>query len=160
MYTVHENTKEILFWCTGRKECASAKRVHSPDDESTSRKRSRYDNHTEKMIEVESVEEELMKDHKDVYSREQIRAWAHLIQMGKHESYTTPPDKLFWRRPAKSKNLNKQSAVSVSPDKSVHLRGQLVDQLLKWHELLEKGGITQTQYDELQGTIMKDVKKI
>ena len=121
MYTIHENKNEILFWCTGRKECVSAKRVHSPDDKSTSRKRSRYDNHTERMIEVESVEEELMKDHKDVYSCEQIRAWAHLIQMGKHESYTTPPDKPFWRRPsgAKSKNLKEQSAAQKRVNKLI-----------------------------------------
>ena len=47
----------------------------------------------------------------------------------------------------------------MSPGKKVQLRDQLVEQLLKWHDLLEKGGINQIQYDEMQATIMEDVKK-
>ena len=34
-----------------------------------------------------------------------------------------------------------------------------VQQLLQLHELLEKGGISKEQYDEMQSTIMGDVKK-
>ena len=50
-------------------------------------------------------------------------------------------------------------AVNVSPGKRVNLRGQCVQQLLQLHELLEKGGINKQQYDEMQSTIMGDVKK-
>lgn len=162
MYTLHRNKAEILFWCVGQNPSISGsnKRVHSPDrGQESSKKRSRYENHTDKMVEVESIEDELMKSHDKTYSREQIRAWAHLIQMGKHESYTTPPSKPFWKTPSGSKGKNELSSVTISPSKSVQLKGQLVDQLLKWHELLEKGGISQSQYEELQGSIMKDVKK-
>ncbi len=41
----------------------------------------------------------------------------------------------------------------------MNLRGQCVQQLLQLHELLEKGGINKQQYDEMQSTIMGDVKK-
>ena len=49
--------------------------------------------------------------------------------------------------------------VTVSPGKRVNLRGQCVQQLLQLHELLEKGGINKGQYDEMQSTIMDELKK-
>ena len=44
------------------------------------------------MIEVESIEEEL---NNGTYSREQLRAWAHFIQMGKHDTLGLAPNKPF-----------------------------------------------------------------
>ena len=99
-------------------------------------KKNRYDNHTEKMIEVESIEEELENKHNGTYSREQLRAWAHLIQMGKHDSLDLAPNKSFWRTPSGNKGSplpQSDSTVAVSPGKKIQLQGQLVDQLLKWH---------------------------
>lgn len=110
-------------------------------------------------MEVEIIEDKLIDIHDKLYSKEQIRAWAHLIQMGKHAKFHLK--KPFWKKPSgvdAAKTINERTTVNVSPSKSVQLRGQLVDQLLKWHELLEKGGINQAQYDELQRSIMKDVK--
>ena len=34
-----------------------------------------------------------------------------------------------------------------------------MQQLLQLHELLEKGGISKEQYDEMKGTIMDEVKQ-
>ena len=99
MYTLHQQKHEILLWCYAIRPkqstsnskpstsnskpstSKSSKRQHSPDQ--PSRKKTRYDNHTDKMMEVESIEDELLENHDGNYSREQIRAWAHLIQMGK-----------------------------------------------------------------------------
>ena len=67
--------------------------------------------------------------------------------MKKHDSLEVPPDKPFWKTPT-------GNSTGVSPIKKIHLRGQCVDQLLKWHELLEKGAITQEQYDSLKSTIL------
>ena len=79
---------------------------------------------------------------------------AHLIQMMKHQSLDDPPDKPFFRTSRSAAN-----ATSVSPGKRISLRGQCVDQLLKSHELLEKGAITQEQYAEFLATILNDVRK-
>ena len=82
------------------------------------------------MTQVESIENELRKKHDSVYSQEQIRAWAHLIQMGKHDSYDTAPNKPFWKKPSVRKNATAhESPLTVSPGKKIQLQGQLVDQL-------------------------------
>ena len=87
------------------------------------------------------------------------------MQMKKHGSLDVPPDKPFWRMKKGKETKRDQGAASIppssvsSPGKRIELRGKLVDQLLKWHQLVEKGGITQEQYDQLQLTIMSDVNK-
>jgi len=40
------------------------------------------------------------------------------------------------------------------------MRSQCIEQLDRWHTLLEKGGITKEQYDELQATIFKDMQNM
>ena len=75
----------------------------------------------------------------------------------KHESLETPPNKRFFRIPSGNNKSGSSLSVTVSPGKKVQLQGQLVDQLQKWHDLLEKGGINQTQYEEIQSNIMTDI---
>ena len=176
-----------MLWCHGAKQssksaAAGSKRQRSPESQPAQKKpqpaqkkpqpaqkkpqpaqkKSRYSTHSEKMAEVSIIEEELLEIHDGQYSGEQIHAWANLIQMGKHTSYECAPKKQFWKKPSGTKCSSpamSESVVTVSPGKKVQLQGQLIDQLLKWHDLLEKGGIDQTQYDEMQSNIMKDVKK-
>lgn len=78
--------------------------------------------------------------------------------MKKHSSYDIPPNKPFWKTPKKKVPPN-SNEITVSPSKRVNLRGQCVQQLLKLHELLEKGGISKEQYDEMQRSIMEEVRK-
>ena len=78
--------------------------------------------------------------------------------MKKHDSLDAPPDKPFWRG-SSSKSKAAGGTGTTSPSKRIALRGQWVDQLLKWHELLKKGATTKDQYNEFQSTIMEDVKK-
>lgn len=108
------------------------------------------------MAQVEEIEDTLREKHGDKYSPEQLRSWAHMYIMKKHDSLEAPPDKPFWRG---SSSKSKSAGTAASPSKRIALRGQCVDQLLKWHELLKKGAITKEQYDEFQSTIMEDVKK-
>ena len=103
------------------------------------------------MSEVHDIECGLKERHAEKYSDPQYRAWANLIQMKKHESLDVAPDLPFWRG-------NKKKTTSVSPGKRINLRGQCIDQLLKWHQLLEKGAITKEQYDELHSDVIEDVK--
>lgn len=162
MYSIHQGRNEILLW--SYRLDVQRKRAHSPDvDESA--KHARYDKYLDKMTAVEMIEEELKEKHSDgKYTDEQIRSWAHLIQMKKHSSYECPPNKRFWKaaQPASTSGGSSTSAssvVNVSPGKRVNMRGQCVQQLLQLHELLEKGGINKQQYDEMQSTIMNDVKR-
>ena len=48
---------------------------------------------------------------------------------------------------------------SVSPSKHdcVYLRSECISQLDRWHSLLEKGCISQEQYDQFKVTILKDI---
>ena len=45
----------------------------------------------------------------------------------------------------------------LSPQKRVSLRTECIDQLNKWHGLLENHIITQEEYDKVQQTILKDI---
>ena len=76
-----------------------------------------------------------------------------MIQMDKWDNYDSAPPKPFFKIPSGPDATKKLIPINVSPGKSVQLKRQLVDQLLKWHQLLEKGRITQ---EELQESIMKD----
>ena len=164
MYAVHGDRKEILLWCytadQGQKRSAQAVSSDEPNP-----KRSRYDKQIDKMTEVEEIEEKLREKHSDgLYSEEQLRSWAHLIQMRKHSSLDVPPDKPFWKNRSKKSSDSTATptggtSITVSPSKRVNLRGQCVQQLLQLHELLEKGGISKEQYDEMKGTIMEEVKQ-
>ena len=122
--------------------------------------------HSSKMAVVETVYDDLKKKHEGgtiVYTPEQLRAWSHLIQMGKHSSYEEPPDKPFFRGKKKGSvvqvsSLSVSSSHSVSPVKKVSVRSELIDQLEKWHRLASVGAISNSQYDELKGTILSDIQ--
>ena len=109
--------------------------------------------------------------HIKSFSNEQLRAWAHLIQISKHTSYDEPPDKPFWKsrkvtspnsstgQHALSASTSVSSVITISPGKMIKLRGQCVEQLSPLHELLEKGAIDKAVYDEMKESIMNDVRK-
>ena len=113
-------------------------------------------------LEVQVIEDKLKevhnKDRAKVFSDEQLRTWAHLIQMGKHSSYDTPPDKPFWNNRKTQKHLTGESSttsatpdkskpptVTISPGKRVSLRGQCVEQLFRLHQLMEKARLNMTK---------------
>ena len=120
---------------------------------------SNYTNHLKKMSEVECIIDDLEKRHESgKYSAEQIRVWAHMIQMGKHDSYDNPPSKRFFKS---SKPVAPETCTleGISPSKRLNMRSELIAQLDKWHALMERGAISMDQYTELQATILKDIKR-
>ncbi len=146
------------------------KTLDESDDSSSKRKKSdgqgagkNYQGHLSKMSEVEEIVEDLELRHggKKVFSAEQLRVWGHMIQMKKHTSYDDPPDKPFFRH---SKSVKGKSSTSpsgsdgMSPAKRINLRTECINQLDKWHMLLEKGAITSAQYQQMQDTILGDIK--
>jgi hypothetical protein len=147
MYDDYEG-KQIRLWI---KRHRPQKRTHSPSPIPSSKaRRSGYDTHLEKMSEVEIIFEKLQETH-DNFSPEQLRAWAHMLQMKKHDSYELPPDKPFF-----GKSRRKET---MSPGKRINMRSKCIDQLEKWHRLMESGAISAEQYQELQHTILSDIKK-
>ena len=189
MYGHFSGKSEVLLWCySPQKAAVSAtsnirgekrprseeQRNPSPDQHSAKAPRTtKYELHQKTMDELEIIYEELQDKHKELYTAEQLRAWAHLIQMKKHESYEEPPNKPFFKnaRNAKSnvttlgrssQQTQKTSAdtIPLSPSKHVTIQGQLIDQISKLHELLERGAISKEQYDKLQGKILCEIEQV
>ena len=106
--------------------------------------------------------EELKEKRGSKYTVERLNAWAHMINMGKHSSKDDPPNLPFFGK----RKTKAMESTSVTPPTSVHadgpskrvgVRTQCIHQLTKWHELLKSGAISPSQYEELKGTILKDM---
>ena len=90
-------------------------------------RRSIYQNHVNKMSELEEIIQELEKRQIDgKYTSDQIRVWAHMIQIKKHSSYDKAPDKPFFKVPGSSTKTE-----GISPAKRITLRSECIDQLEK-----------------------------
>ena len=160
--------KELTLWCysqgkgSQRKDNKENKRSQPSKPGS-----SRYEAHNAKMARVDEI---YKKIHNEQYSAEQKRSWAHLIEMGKHDSLTEPPKKRFFKSPSAVQSPVKNTATAsvvapcstlASPGRRrVSIRSECIDQLQKWHSLLDCGAISKEQYDELQSTILSDIKKL
>ena len=161
MYNAYKGRKLINLWgYTEQVYTKGKKRSRSPCGDSN-QKGGNYESHcTKKMAAVNETFEELKSKHKGKYSPEQLRAWAHLVEMGKCDSIEQPPDKPFFRGRKSTSTPEPTAVVGVSPGKKVNMRSQLIEQLQKWYQLLDTGAITQVQYDERKETIMKDIKEL
>ena len=159
MYGVHQGRKQIVLWMKVlRRGIKRPLRVN--DDENKTPKRQspgNYQGHLQKMTEVQLIYEELEKHHGDSFTKEQLMAWAHMLNIKKHDSYNTPPKKPFFKKPVAC--CDTSTSNTLSPGKRISYRSECIDQLDKWHALLEKGAISKTQFEELQQTILGDIKK-
>ena len=164
MYDVCKMKKcGITSWCY---TCADggatphSKKCTSLDSEDKAPRSKRKDSIAEKLAEVELTVKELKDKHGSKYSTEQLNAWAHMISVGNTVLLKTPPNLPYFVGKARSRkddtanpqhalsmSTDKPSsiAVSLSPGKRVSLRTECIDQLSKWHQLLEKGGIDKEQ---------------
>ena len=70
----------------------------------------------------------MTEKHSKDYTVEQIRSWAHMVQMGKHLPYDEPPGKPFFRN-KKVKNDKRPS--QLSPKKRIELHTECMEQLQK-----------------------------
>ena len=68
----------------------------------------------DKLGEVQEIYEKLKSTHTS-YDQERLRMWAHLIQMGKHESYEVPPNQPFFKE-AKSRKKDKTTEGPAAQD--------------------------------------------
>ena len=179
--------KEFTLWCYS--QAHSGSKCDSKRGSKRSRSRSpitkprssRYDAHVNKMAKVDEIYKKIHEAHGNLYTPEQKRAWAHMIELGKHDSISQPPKKRFFQSQGRSDSTStstSHSSVSTSdstslsvpaaatptlvtsPGRRVSIRSECIDQLKKWHSLLDCGAITKEQYDEIQGTILSDVRKL
>lgn len=161
MYVECDGKREVMLWCyknettTSSSALPSSKRPCS-DGASSSKmsSTSKAELLSQKMSEVDEIVSTLAEKHSNSFTVEQLRTWAHLIQMKKHKSYDEAPDKPFF-----GSKRTKGNTDTFSPVKKIELRSQCMDQLQKWHDLLDKKIITQQQYDELQEKILADIQK-
>ena len=183
MYLEYEGKRGVngvLLWCYG---VSAGDSPGTRQSVSTARKRSKSPTKDEnpplskcgkKLKEIEEIVQKLKEKHAKLYTLEQYNCWAHTIDMGKHESYECPPDLPFFvgKRARATTNPSSASAASSSspmvtqesmppsPGKRIRYRGECMDQLTKWHSLMEKGIITQDQYRDFRSTILSDIEKL
>ena len=103
----------------------------------------------------------------------------NLILIVKHDSFDVPPNVPYFTRAQKSvpqshctstpntpsvpctpdtaPDLCTPVTAPISPGKCVSLRTECMEQLNKWHSLLEKHIISQDHYDKVQQAILKDL---
>ena len=83
-----------------------------------------------------------------------------MIQMQKHASLEEPPPGRFFKTTTteiESSNTKLSSdEVVMSPTKRLSLHSR-IEQLEKWHRLMEGGAISKEQYDELQTKLFSDI---
>lgn len=148
MYELHKLKKRILLWLKCKPP--STKRSSSdPVDAPPSKRQASLQG---MMNEVSTIVDKLTEKHGEKYSHLQLNCWAHLIHIGRHHSYDVAPKKAFFGN-------TKSDATGVSPGKRLSLRSECIDQLDKWHQLMERGVVSSEEYEELQGKILSDIKK-
>lgn len=169
MYDIYKRKTEILLWCFSENPEGSEITTCSKS------KKAETSSKSKKEAIASKINEEVQDKHGNQYSVEKCNAWAHLIHVGKHDSHDDPPDLPYFRGTKKRKlqtasegrensppspqAASKSSpSIITSPSKRVGLRSQCIEQLVKWHSLLEKGAISQLQYDEMQKAIMEEIK--
>ena len=172
MYSEYPKKHDFNLWCYNQVDDAEThkacghKRATTTDGAALAPKAK--STCVRKVSEVEEIIKDLREKHGTNFNVEQFSMWAHVIHIGKHSSREAPPDLPFFRQgnkkttvaPSSSASIpTSSSSVAVSPGKRVSLRSECINQLDKWHSLLEKGIITQEQYEEMQKAILKDMYK-
>ena len=159
MYSNHTGRRNILLWAYS----------HARNPGPAKKGESNFETHKKSLGEVDDKYEELKKIHGTKYTPEQLRMWAHMIRLGKHESTDEPPDLPFWRgRKRQQVNTDpqptKRAAVvadNISSNTSrVSMRSELLDQLSKWYKLNADGVVSDSEYEELKKTILSDIKQL
>ncbi len=78
---------EISLWCDVSRDDSGGdsggRKRKNPEQGGSTRK--------DKEDAVESIYQELLAEHMDVYSKPQLRLWARMISCGTHDDYTDPP---------------------------------------------------------------------
>ena len=167
MYTQYKGRKEIVLWCfPNNVKSHSTLSKRGKVSFAKSCRKSPYDSQRDETAEVSDIRKILQEKHEAGYSPQQLQTWANLIQMKKHSSLDDPPNHPFFKGYKKRNKGDstppKPATVSagVSPGKRLSMRTELIDQLDKFVNPLEKGALTPLEYQDLQKSIMTDIKTV
>lgn len=162
MYTVYCGKKSINMWLKSKPVTKTVTKKHQSSnvDDIPPAKRSCTEVHTEahmeKMDKLQQICKELKEKHNEgQYSHlsdAQFHCWGNSIQLGSHKSYEHPPNKPYF-------GCTRTAASTTSPGKRIKLRSECIDQLTKWHQLMENGVISSQEYEDMHKTILGDIKK-
>ena len=151
MYTLHSKKKRILLWLKCKPPKSTKRSLSDPTDAPQSKRQAAL---LDLMNGVDTIINQLKEKHGNKYTPVQYNCWAHImVHSNKHESLDVPPNKPFFGKKAQN------DSVGVSPGKKISLRSECINQLDKWHQLMERQVISKDQYEELQDKILKDIKK-
>ena len=142
MYRAYQGRSEIVLWIKNEQPQKKRGSMSTDADVPVSAKvsKSRYDDHVKKTCELDEIVEKLQAKQSSKYSPEQLRAWAHMIQLKKYDSYSSPPDKPFFKSKSTCKAEKESSSAA---EKKITMRSECITQLDKWHSLFEKNAITE-----------------
>ena len=99
MYAEYKSKPDVLLWCSTppNKSDASTEKNRKKRSLNTCKSHEEVPPPTkkqacaEKIVDVEAIVDILKEKHASKHSAEQVNAWAHMIQMGKHVSTEVPP---------------------------------------------------------------------
>ena len=169
MYEKHEKKRSILLWCYTKSSTQAAQKKEAAGSSKTTKSGTKYGQHLEERTAVDDLYKELQEKHTS-YSPRRLRAWANMVHMKTWSSLDEPPNKPFFTHGRKRSNeastseeppTSKIGSTSApSPGKKARVRSELIDQLDKFHRLLESGALSSAEYSELRSTILTDIKNL
>lgn len=167
MYKMYKGKNEVIIWCHLPASSATektAKRKNTEASPHTSKRMKCSDKNEKALDEVKAIVSQLQSKHGKNYTPEQYNAWAQLIHIKKHTSLDDCPDFPFFRGNKKTTTTKPSSqsspaitSLSTSPSKRIHVRSELLNQIAKISDLLQKGYISQERHDKLQKDILEDI---
>ena len=170
MYAAHEKSRELMLYAYvnvpgGGGESSSVTRGKRPKEKPP--KEAPPPKKGSTITQVETIMADLKEKHGSKFDAAKYACWAHCIHNGKHSSMDEPPDLPFFTGRKKvsgsrcdDPSTSSSDSGSRSPTKRLNLRTECINQLSKWHSLLQGGTISQDQYDEMKDTIMEDMKSM
>ena len=104
MYQIHDKKgkSEILLWCYMKVKTDLVNQGSIPYHQQTVTllmTGSKRTSSAQKLQEVEKIVDDLQRKHAAKYSNEPYNAWTHLLHVGKHDSYETPPKLPYFGKP-------------------------------------------------------------
>ena len=161
MYEEHAGRRSINLWMKVKAKHRKRPSESSDTPSTLQTKRAKAcESHLEKMDELQKIVDKLKEKHKEGqyshFSSAQFHCWGNTIQLGHHNSFDQPPNKPFF---GVTKKATASVPGAVSPGKRIHLRSECIDQLTKWHKLMDDGVISLEEYQDMHKTILGDIKK-
>lgn len=157
MYVEYSGKKSTNLWLKSKTVDRKRPSATNTDLAPKTKKSNREECQLDKMDELQKIVARLKEKHKDSkysgFSAAQFHCWGNTIQLGHHDSYDDPPSKPFFG------STKSGSFSAASPGKRIRMRSECIDQLTKWHKLLDTGAISSEDYKDMHSTILADIKK-